>query len=257
MENNPLRTFTSPRRCMSAMVALRWIRKYLGQFPNCSERQTNEEKEKMKVKRRKKREVQRPKKGEKEKVAKRKWDRNGQERRRKGGNLFLFFQHASRAFFIIISPYLALSLFLTSRTSLDSRTSRIYHIFTFVSSYFVLSLPFTRCPMCLSFVVCDVCFETIERPREPTWTSAFLVYLYLAISLDLYDSHELPRDSLPTSGLRRRTEEESRMVQGATWIIFPTSFGSRIDGSFLSRISINSFEIQLVRGKSKKVQCFN
>lgn len=38
----------------------------------------------------------------------------------------------------------------------------------------------------------------------------------IAVSLDLHDPHESPRDSLPTSELRRWTKEESKTIQRYT-----------------------------------------
>ena len=144
------------------------------------------------------------------------------------------------SFFSATLPALSFSLFFTFDVPLlrispqYTMYSPSFHLIPFLpppaSSFFLSvslsrSFSFARYSVCVSSPSCatmraDVCFEAVERPREPTWTSTFFVCI--AVSLDLHDPHESPRDSLPTSELRRWTKEESKTIQRYTntWMQF-------------------------------------
>lgn len=101
---------------------------------------------------------------------------------------------------------------------------------------FSFSFSFVRYSVCLSSVVCDRARGRVlqKRSNAPASQHGPAPSSCIAVSLDLHDPHESPRDSLPTSELRW-TKEESKTVQRYT-------NGTRVHFSILY-VDINNFEI--------------
>lgn len=142
------------------------------------------------------------------------------------------------SFFSAMLPALFFSLFLTFDVSLlrvplwYTMYSPSFHLLSFL--FFFLLRPILRVSLLRRVRPCARTCAS-KRSNAPASQHGPAPSSCIAVSLDLHDPHESPRDSLPTSELRW-TKEGSKTVQrytNGTWAHFSILY-----------VDINNFEIQ-------------